>query len=60
MTPRTGWWGRLVRWLDATLPVPPEAGDEPSRRDESIIWMLRRRLPIGQGRPRGGGQGGFR
>jgi hypothetical protein len=59
-TPRTGVGDRVLRWLDAILPAPPEAGAEPSRRDTSVIWMLRRRLPIGQGRPRGGGQGGFR
>lgn len=58
--PSPSWLGRIARWLDATLPAPPEPGQEPSRKDRFLIWLIRNRLPADQGRPRGGGQGGFR
>jgi hypothetical protein len=54
------WLDAVGRWLDGVLPAAPEPGAEPSRVTKLMIWQLRNRLPVNQGRPRGGGQAGFR
>jgi hypothetical protein len=58
--PPRGPLSAVLRWLDGVLPAPPEPGEEPTGKTKWIIWQIRNRLPVSQGRPRGGGQGGYR
>jgi hypothetical protein len=51
----------LLRWLDRRLPKPPDDPTAELTRDDKLMqWELENRLPVNQGRPRAGGQGGFR